>query len=80
LVLPGINGLRVGELFWIDRIPSFYRAFGAFQVMSLEDMIGKEGWTTKIHARFNYLGGAWIRSTSNLLEAGTTPSTEITAE
>jgi hypothetical protein len=79
LVLPGINGLRVGELFWIDRIPSFYRAFGAFQVMSLEDSIGRDGWTTKIHARFNYLGGAWTKATSNLLSGNPTP-TEITAE
>jgi putative chitinase len=73
LVLMGINGLRVGELFWIDRIPSFYRAFGAFQVMSLEDSIGRDGWTTKIHARFNYLGGAWTKSTSDLLARGTLP-------
>jgi putative chitinase len=70
LVLPGINGLRVGELFWIDRIPSFYRAFGAFQVISLEDVIGREGWTTKIHARFNYLGGAWTKATTTLLSEG----------
>jgi hypothetical protein len=59
LVLPGINGLRVGELFWIDRIPLFYRAFGAFQVLSIEDNISQEGWTTRIHSRFNYLGKAW---------------------
>jgi hypothetical protein len=77
LVLPGINGLRVGELFWIDRIPSFYRAFGAFQVMSLEDNIGGAGWTTRIHARFNYLGGAWTKSTSKLLaSAAATVDTE----
>jgi hypothetical protein len=79
LVLPGINGLRVGELFWIDRIPAFYRVFGAFQVMSLEDNIGRDGWTTRINARFNYLGGAWTRSTSNLLNEGT-EQVEITAE
>lgn len=59
IVLPGINGLRVGELFWIDRIPAFYRAFGAFQILSIEDTIDTSGWKTKIHARFNYLGGRW---------------------
>jgi hypothetical protein len=59
LVMPGINGIRVGELFWIDRIPAFYKAFGAFQVMSVEDTIGTDGWKTKIHARFNYLGTKW---------------------
>jgi hypothetical protein len=59
LVMPGINGIRVGELFWIDRIPAFYKAFGAFQVMSIEDTIGTDGWKTKINARFNYLGTKW---------------------
>jgi len=73
IVLPGINGLRVGELFWIDRIPAYYRAFGAFQVISLEDIIGKEGWSTKIHARFNYLGGAWVNRTSKLLSGNAEP-------
>jgi hypothetical protein len=73
IVLPGINGLRVGELFWIDRIPTYYRAFGAFQVISLEDIIGKEGWSTKIHARFNYLGGTWVNRTSKLLSGNAEP-------
>lgn len=76
LTLPGINGLRVGELFWIDRIPAFYRVFGAFQVISLEDIIGADGWTTRIHARFNYLGGAWSQASSKLLSAIGTSSAE----
>lgn len=59
LVIPGISGLRVGELFWIDRIPAFYKAFGAFQIINLEDTIDTSGWQTKIHARFNYLGREW---------------------
>ena len=59
LTLPGINGIRVGELFWIDRIPAFYKAFGAFQVLSIEDTITTDGWQTKIHSRFNYLGRKW---------------------
>jgi len=59
LVMPGINGIRVGELFWIDRIPTFYKAFGAFQVMSLEDTIDVNGWKTKLNARFNFLGEKW---------------------
>jgi hypothetical protein len=75
IVIPGINGLRVGELFWVDRIPTFYRTFGAFQIISLEDSIGKDGWTTKIHARFNYLGSAWITATSTLLSG--TASSEV---
>jgi hypothetical protein len=68
LVLPGINGLRVGELFWIDRVPAFYKVFGAFQVLSIEDTIGTDGWKTKIHARFNYLGTAWKRAMVELLK------------
>jgi hypothetical protein len=59
MTLPGINGIRIGELFWVDRMPAFYRAFGAFQVMSLEDNISVDGWTTKIQGRFNYLGATW---------------------
>lgn len=59
LVMPGIAGLRVGELFWIDRLPSFYKSFGAFQILSIEDTINVDGWKTKIHARFNYLGKSW---------------------
>ena len=62
LTMPGVSGLRVGELFWIDRIPTFYKAFGAFQIISIEDNIGTDGWTTKIHARFNYLGKKWRES------------------
>lgn len=59
ITLPGINGLRVGELFWIDKIPTFYRALGAFQIINIEDTIGPDGWKTKINAKFNYLGRAW---------------------
>jgi hypothetical protein len=57
--LPGIAGLRVGELFWIDRLPAFYKAFGAFQIMSIEETIGPDGWQTNVHATFNYLGKKW---------------------
>lgn len=67
LILPGINGLRVGELFWVDRIPAFYKVFGAFQILSLEDTIDTGGWKTKIHARFNYLGTAWKKSMTTIL-------------
>lgn len=59
LSMPGINGLRVGALFWIDRIPEFYKAFGAFQIITIEDVIGTDGWVTKIHSVFNYLGNNW---------------------
>jgi hypothetical protein len=77
LVMPGIAGLRVGELFWIDRIPTFYRAFGAFQVISIEDTIGLDGWKTKIHSRFNYLGTLWKEQMFNIL-SGRTVLAELT--
>lgn len=67
MVLPGINGLRVGELFWIDRIPAFYKAFGAFQIMGVEDAIGVDGWKTTVNARFNYLGNRWKQAMANKL-------------
>jgi hypothetical protein len=67
LGMPGINGLRVGELFWVDRIPAFYKAFGAFQIMSIEHNIGIDGWQTKIHAVFNYLGRSWLSSMRKIL-------------
>lgn len=67
LVMPGINGLRVGELFWIDRVPAFYKVFGAFQIMSIEDTIGIDGWKTKVNARFNYLGRVWKESMVRIL-------------
>jgi LAS superfamily LD-carboxypeptidase LdcB len=62
LVMPGINGLRVGELFWIDKIPAFYKVFGAFQIMSIEDKIEVSGWKTQINARFNFLGTEWRKA------------------
>jgi hypothetical protein len=75
--MPGIAGLRVGELFWIDRIPTFYKAFGAFQIMGIEDTIGRDGWTTKVHSTFNYLGTDWKTAMAAKLssaKAAQTPS------
>lgn len=59
LIMPGINGLRIGELFWVDRVPAFYKAFGAFQIITIEDTITPDGWKTSVNARFNYLGKSW---------------------
>jgi hypothetical protein len=67
--MPGLNGLRVGEFFWIDRIPAFYRAFGAFQIMTIEDIIDTSGWRTKIHARFYYLGREWRQTVLDLFKS-----------
>lgn len=68
LTLPGITGLRVGELFWIDRIPTFYKAFGAFMVLGLEEEISTSGWVTRIEAVFYYLGRSWTGSVTRLLQ------------
>jgi LAS superfamily LD-carboxypeptidase LdcB len=67
LVLPGVNGLRVGELFWIDRIPTYYKVFGAFQILGLEDIINADGWKTRINSKFNYLGDKWKQAMVKLL-------------
>ena len=68
LTLPGISGLRVGELFWIDKIPMHYKMFGAFQVMGIEDVIGVDGWQTKITAVFAFLGNAWKNSMARITQ------------
>jgi hypothetical protein len=70
LVLPGVNGLRVGELFWIDRIPTYYKVFGAFQILGIEDTINADGWKTRINSKFNYLGEKWKQSMILLLDRG----------
>lgn len=70
ITLPGIAGLRIGELFWVDRIPSFYKAFGAFQIVSIEDSIDVGGWTTKIGGKFNYLGEAWKQAAAEIIQKG----------
>jgi len=67
LELPGINGLRLGELFWLDRIPSFYRAYGAFIVLGIEEEITPSGWITKIGSSFYYLGNAWKTQVARIL-------------
>jgi len=75
LTMPGIAGLRIGELFWIDRIPSFYKVFGAFQILGIQHTITKDGWKTKIDSRFNYLGDSWKARMVELYNI-TNPQTE----
>ena len=71
LELPGINGLRLGELFWLDRIPSFYRAYGAFIILGVEEEITPNGWITKIGSSFYYLGNAWKTQIAKILRGDT---------
>lgn len=72
LVMPGISGFRMGELFWVDRIPAFYKVFGAFQILGIEDKIDVSGWKTNIHSRFNYLGTKWRSAMVKRLNSPTT--------
>jgi hypothetical protein len=54
--ISGISGLRIGQIFWIDRISEAYRQYGAFQLFGLTEKIDiSQGWTTSIHSRFNAL-------------------------
>jgi hypothetical protein len=54
--IPGIAGLRIGQIFWIDRISEAYKSYGAFQLFGLTENIDiSKGWTTSIHSRFNAL-------------------------
>jgi hypothetical protein len=70
ITIPGISGLRAGELFWLDRIPAFYRAYGAFIITNLTDSMTRDGWTTNINGVFFYLGNAWKQTMANLLIEG----------
>jgi len=56
LTIPGIAGLRIGQIFWVDRISDSYKDYGAFQLFGLTENIDiSKGWTTSIHSRFNVL-------------------------
>ena len=39
----------------------------ALKIMSIEDIVGTDGWKTKINARFNYLGNRWKEAMANKL-------------
>lgn len=56
LTIPGISGLRIGQIFWVDKISDAYKEYGAFQLLGLTETIDmSRGWTTSIHSRFNVL-------------------------
>jgi hypothetical protein len=67
LEMPGINGLRLGQLFWVDRMPAFYKAYGAFIILGVEEQISPNGWTTKFDGTFYYLGNAWKNQMAKIL-------------
>jgi hypothetical protein len=48
--------------------------------MGIEDTIGREGWTTKVHSTFNYLGTNWKAAMeAKFKTAKTTRASNITA-
>jgi hypothetical protein len=55
--LPGISGLHIGDLFWVDRIqPNFYLD-GVFTTIGLAESITPDGgWITSIEGIFLFLG------------------------
>lgn len=54
ITIPGMSGFRIAQIFWIDRIPEYYKTYGAFQLFGLKETIDiNKGWTTELYARFN---------------------------
>lgn len=53
MTIPGVSGLRVGQIFWVDKLGDSYKEYGAFQLFGLSENIDvSRGWTTSIHSRF----------------------------
>jgi hypothetical protein len=54
LTLPGISGLRIGELVRLGRLPKrLFENRGAWQILGLTDTISSEGgWITNMRCRF----------------------------
>lgn len=62
LMIPGISGLRIGQIFWVGRTYEHYKDYGAFQLFGLtENITIGRGWTTTIHSRFNAMPTQKIR-------------------
>lgn len=75
MTIPGVSGLRVGQIFWIDKLGDSYKDYGAFQLFGLSENIDvSKGWTTSIHSRFIALprrGGEMYLT--DKVKSGTTP-------
>jgi len=54
LVMPGISGIRVGELVRLGRLPRrLFESRGAWQIMGITDKISSgDGWITTVRCRF----------------------------
>jgi len=50
--LEGISGLRIGNVFTIDHLPSIYQKKGVFQIIGITDTVDKNSWVTKLKSQF----------------------------
>lgn len=61
-VIKGISGLSAGDAFYIDKLPSLYKEYGVFQIIGTEDIIGNEGWVTKVNSQWK---AVWVGDRMN---------------
>lgn len=64
--LEGISGIRIGDIFTIDHIPTIYQKHGTFQVVGITDTIDKNSWVTKLKAGFRVFRNIDYNSVKNL--------------
>lgn len=52
LLVPGVSGIRFGQVFRVGRTYEIFKKFGVFQTLGLTETISiNRGWTTEIYAR-----------------------------
>ncbi len=52
LLVPGVSGIRFGQVFRVGRTYEIFKKFGVFQTLGLtENFSVNRGWTTEIYAR-----------------------------
>lgn len=76
IMIPGMSGFKIGQIFWVDRISEIYKQFGAFQLFGLTENINvSTGWTTSLRARFNVLPRRYIKYLKETVADGNTSIT-----
>jgi hypothetical protein len=48
----GVSGMRRGDMFVIDGIPSKYKLNGVFQITELEQSVQDSLWTTSVTGKY----------------------------
>lgn len=52
LLLPGVSGIRFGQVFRVGRTYEIFKKFGVFQTLGLTETISvNRGWTTEVYGR-----------------------------